>query len=142
MPSFERAPAQSAAALRRFAGSPDSVITAIAASAPADGPVAETCWRLLAPVFRADEDRGTNLVATLRTYYACGASVVRTAQALFLHRNSVRYRLDRVRCLLRCDIDRPHAATALIVALAVADRHRTDLKVRGYKNEPEATTCN
>jgi DNA-binding PucR family transcriptional regulator len=75
---------------------------------------------LLAPLAREDLERGNNLVATLRAYYACGARVDRTADNLFLHRNSVRYRLDRVRSLLALDIDQPHVIAALTIALASA----------------------
>jgi purine catabolism regulator len=65
------------------------------------------------------------LVATLRAYYAYGARVDKTADRLFLHRNSVRYRLDRVRLLLRLDIDHPEVIAALMVALAFADVERS-----------------
>ncbi len=75
---------------------------------------------LLAPLAREDTERGNNLMGTLRSYYACGARVDKTADQLFLHRNSVRYRLDRVRSLLALDIDQPHVIAALTVALASA----------------------
>ena len=72
---------------------------------------------LIAPLEREDAQRGNNLVATLRVYYACDARVDRTADALFLHRNSVRYRLDRIRSLVGLDIDRPNVMAALLLAL-------------------------
>ncbi len=76
------------------------------------------CRRLLAPLEREDRERGSNLISTLRAYYACGARVDKTADRLFLHRNSVRYRLDRLRSLLQLDIDHPEVMAALTVALA------------------------
>jgi DNA-binding PucR family transcriptional regulator len=84
----------------------------------ADPAAAELARMLVAPLAREDAQRGNNLVATLRAYYTCAARVDRTASALFLHRNSVRYRLDRIRTLLGLDIDEPPVIAALTVALA------------------------
>lgn len=86
----------------------------------ADPAAAQLGSSLLAPLTREDVERGNDLIGTLRAYYACGARVDKTADQLFLHRNSVRYRLDRVRSLLALDIDQPHAIAALTVALASA----------------------
>lgn len=93
----------------------------------ADSASADACRRILLPLDRADADRNSRLRDTLRAYYACGASVSKTAEALFLHRNSVRYRLDRVRALLGADIDHPEIAAALLVAFALSasDREST-----------------
>ena len=86
--------------------------------AVADPSAAELARLLLTPLEREDEERGNNLTATLRAYYASSARVDRTADALFLHRNSVRYRLDRIRLLMGLDIDQPHVIAALTIALA------------------------
>jgi DNA-binding PucR family transcriptional regulator len=73
---------------------------------------------LLDELEREDAQRGSGLIATLRAYYASGARVDKTADALFLHRNSVRYRLDRIRLLTGLDIDQPDVVAAMIVALS------------------------
>lgn len=85
--------------------------------AGADPPSVELARLLLAPLLREDGERQSDLIATLRAYYVCGMRVDRTADKLFLHRNSVRYRLDRVRALLRMDVDEPSAIAALSIAL-------------------------
>ena len=90
--------------------------------AATDREAAQLASVLVAPLLREDHERGNNLVATLRAYYACGARVDKSADALFLHRNSVRYRLDRVRSLLGLDIDQPHVIAALTVALACLEQ--------------------
>jgi DNA-binding PucR family transcriptional regulator len=97
----------------------NDALRAVAVSA--DAAAVGICRRLLLPLVRADEERSSRLVDTLRAYYACGASVAKTAENLFLHRNSVRYRLDRVRALLGADIDHPEVAAALLAAFAVAE---------------------
>ena len=99
-----------------------AMLERLRAVALADPSAAELARLLLAPLEREDEERGNNLTATLRAYYASGARVDRTADALFLHRNSVRYRLDRIRLLMGLDIDQPHVIAALTIALACRDR--------------------
>ena len=48
--------------------------------------------------FRADEVR--SLLQTVQTYYACGRSASRAAEQLFLHKNTLQYRVKRVlKCL-------------------------------------------
>jgi PucR family transcriptional regulator, purine catabolism regulatory protein len=44
---------------------------------------------------------------TLAAYVRCGGSVARTAEALYVHRNTVRYRLRRVEQLTELDLRRP-----------------------------------
>ncbi|MET0303318.1 MAG: PucR family transcriptional regulator [Microbacteriaceae bacterium] len=51
----------------------------------------------LVPLQQHDARHGTHLVDTLAAYFAHGASVPETATALFLHVNSVRNRLARIR---------------------------------------------
>ena len=106
---------------------PEDVLEHAAAAAARDPLAAAECRRVLLALKRADEERGSDLERTLLTYYACGASVSATAQALFLHRNSVRYRLDRVRALLGADIDHPRVSAMLLLAFAVySERSRED----------------
>lgn len=106
---------------------PEDVLERAAAAAARDPLAAEECRRALLALKRADAERGSDLERTLLTYYACGASVSATAQALFLHRNSVRYRLDRVRTLLGADIDHPQVSAMLLLAFAVySERSRED----------------
>ena len=86
-----------------------------------DEAAALACKRLLLPLQREDAERGNNLVTTLRSYYACGLRVDKTAERMFLHRNSVRYRLDRIRALLHLDIDLPAVSSAFVLALAACE---------------------
>ena len=98
---------------------PQDVLEQAAAAAARDEGVVDACRRLVLAIRRADAERGCDLEKTLRTYYECGSSITSTAEALFLHRNSVRYRLDRVRSLLGFDFDHPQISSALLVAFAV-----------------------
>jgi DNA-binding PucR family transcriptional regulator len=73
--------------------------------------------RLLEPLRRYDRDHNGDLVRTLATYLEWGGNAVRAAESLFLHRNSLRYRLARIRALLGMDPDDQEARLSLSVAL-------------------------
>ena len=55
------------------------------------------------PLADYDRERGGDLLRTLRTFFECGENVSRAAEELFLHRNSVPYRMERVRELTGLD---------------------------------------
>ena len=65
-----------------------------------------------------DSKNGTQLVQTLYTYLKCSCSTTETADALFLHRNSVIYRLHRIEDL--CDIDLSDTDTGFRLRLSFA----------------------
>lgn len=66
----------------------------------------------------ADERAGkTDLLETLRVYFECNGNVAQTAKLLFIHRNTLLYRLERVREVGGLDLD--NAETRLQVQLAL-----------------------
>jgi PucR family transcriptional regulator, purine catabolism regulatory protein len=58
----------------------------------------------VAPLIRYDEQYETELVRTLETFLDEDANVARTAERLYTHRHTIRYRLDRVRELTGLDV--------------------------------------
>ena len=58
----------------------------------------------VAPLVAYDEQYETELVQTLETFLDADGNVAGTAQRLFTHRHTVRYRLERVRDLSGLDI--------------------------------------
>jgi DNA-binding PucR family transcriptional regulator len=65
-----------------------------------------------------DSRNGTQLELTLYTYLKCACSTTETADTLFLHRNSVIYRLHRIEDL--CDIDLSDTDTGFRLRLSFA----------------------
>ncbi|WP_328993238.1 helix-turn-helix domain-containing protein [Kribbella sp. NBC_01245] len=61
-------------------------------------------YRVLGPVLEHDSRTGSELIATLREFLACSGSWSRTAEALHLHVNTVRYRIERVEQLTGRDL--------------------------------------
>ncbi|HZB77648.1 MAG TPA: helix-turn-helix domain-containing protein [Solirubrobacteraceae bacterium] len=56
------------------------------------------------PLVAYDEQYETDLVQTLETFPECDGNVANTAQRLFTHRHTIRYRLERVRDLSGLDV--------------------------------------
>ncbi|MFI6070434.1 PucR family transcriptional regulator [Actinoplanes sp. NPDC051343] len=77
--------------------------------------------RLLEPLLRSDRDRRTNYVATLRAFLAANASLIDTARAQYLHVNTVRHRLERVRDLTGSNPLEATGRTDLTIALWAND---------------------
>ncbi|WP_223066312.1 PucR family transcriptional regulator [Paenibacillus caui] len=51
-----------------------------------------------------DKANGTNYVLTLYHYLASGGSLNETANRLYIHRNSVNYRMDRIKAIANLDL--------------------------------------
>ncbi|HET6312702.1 MAG TPA: helix-turn-helix domain-containing protein [Chloroflexia bacterium] len=74
---------------------------------------------LIEPLRQYDREHHGDLLKTLSTYLRHGGNSVRTANALFIHRNSLRYRLSRVQALTSLNPDDPDARLALQIALVL-----------------------
>ncbi len=77
---------------------------------------------LVRPLVEHDRERRTDLVRTLRVYFASGANARKAADRLFLHRNSMLYRLERIRMLTGLDLKDHRVALAMQLGLLAMDR--------------------
>lgn len=77
----------------------------------------------LGPVLDYDERRGTDLAATLRAYFECGANLTRAKDVLHVHVNTVVQRLDRIASLLGEDWQTPSRALEIQIALRLHQLH-------------------
>ncbi|GAB2808103.1 helix-turn-helix domain-containing protein [Streptomyces chlorus] len=82
-----------------------------------EGDIAGFVDRTIGPVVAYDQRRGTDLLRTLDTYFACGMSPARTKDDLHVHVNTVAQRLDRVGRLLGDDWQSPSRALEIQLAL-------------------------
>lgn len=73
--------------------------------------------RTLGPLLDYDTRRGTELVHTLRAYFACGMSQSKAKDSLHVHVNTVVQRLDRIGHLLGADWQSPERALEIQLAL-------------------------
>lgn len=76
---------------------------------------------LLAPLLDYDREHGTELVRTLRVFLECSGSWTKAADAIFVHVNSLRYRIRRVEELTGRDLGSLADQAALLLALRLGD---------------------
>jgi DNA-binding PucR family transcriptional regulator len=98
---LKRTPVDTERLLKELAGSTDLV------------PFGE----LVRPLVEHDQERRSDLVRTLRAYFATGANASAAADRMFLHRNSMLYRLARIQDLTGLDLKDPSASLALRLGL-------------------------
>jgi len=75
----------------------------------------------VAPLVRYDDQYSTDLVGTLESYLECNCNMNATAAAIYAHRHTVAYRLDRVRELSGLD------------PMQSEDRERLGLGLKAYR---------
>lgn len=56
---------------------------------------------LMQPLLKYDEENGSKLAKTFRTYLNCDESVQATADRMYTHRNTINYRMKQIRSLLK-----------------------------------------
>jgi DNA-binding PucR family transcriptional regulator len=81
--------------------------------------------RLVEPLLAYDRERRSYLVRTLRVYLAAGANASEAAEGLFLHRNSMLYRLARIEELVSLNLKDPRARLVLQLGLLAIDAERS-----------------
>ena len=64
----------------------------------------ELCHSAVLSLESYDRKNGTELLGTLHAYLACHQNLSEAAAALFIHRNTLRGRLDRIRDLIHVDL--------------------------------------
>lgn len=77
---------------------------------------------LVRPLAEHDRARRSDLVRTLRAYFAAGANASEAADRMFLHRNSMLYRLERIQKLTGLDLRDPRVALALQLGLLALEK--------------------
>ena len=80
---------------------------------------------LVKPLVAYDQERGSDLIRTLKVYLAAGANASEAADLLFLHRNSLLYRLARIGELTDLDLKDSQARLALQLGLLSLERRGT-----------------
>ena len=75
----------------------------------------------LSPLQMYDQEHDGDLIACLRAYLAGGGEIKTTAEALRLHRNSVRYKLQRIEEIAQVDLNDAEMRFQLQLALKIVD---------------------
>ena len=77
---------------------------------------------LVRPLVNYDRDRRSDLLHTLSVYFETGTNARKAADRLFLHRNSLLYRLERIGELTDLDLKESDARLALQIGLLAFDK--------------------
>ena len=88
---------------------------------------------LIGRVEAYDREHNSDLIRTLRVYFAANANVSEAADRLYLHRNSLPYRLARVQDLTGLDLKDHRARLALQLGLLATTDERS---TRGEVEHP------
>lgn len=67
----------------------------------------------------SDRDRGTEYLPSLRAFFDAGGDLTAAARTLYVHRNTLKYRLTRIRDAFGVDVDHP-PTQRLVAELQVA----------------------
>ena len=77
---------------------------------------------LVRPIERHDQQRRGDLLRTLRAFFHNNSNVSKTAERLYLHRNSMIYRLARIEELTGLDLRRNPDRLALQLGLLATEK--------------------
>ena len=77
------------------------------------------CFHTLRPLINHDREQDGQLIDTLRTYFRCNGDLTLTAQKLFIHVNTLRYRLKKISELLGMDLNKLSVQFNLDTALRI-----------------------
>lgn len=77
---------------------------------------------IVLPLVSYDQERGSGLVRTLSVYFETGANASEAADRLFLHRNSLLYRLERIQKLTGLDLRESESMLVLQLGLLALSR--------------------
>ena len=88
---------------------------------------------IMAPLLDQTPRQARQALSTLRTYLDSGQNVTKTAEALHIHRNTARYRLERIAALLPVDMDDPDDRLLLELSCRIVD---AELNSTGHGDRP------
>lgn len=76
---------------------------------------------ILNPLFIYDKKNSQNLIDTLREYLKCGQNVTQASQNLYIHRNTMIKRVEKIEELLGCSIKNAEVTNQLYNAVKIYD---------------------
>ncbi len=76
----------------------------------------------IARLTEANRQYSFSLVETLRAYLECNCNLIRTAERLYLHKNTLLYRLNHIRSIIRCDLNDADERLLLMLSFKLLER--------------------
>ncbi len=72
----------------------------------------------------AEKDFSFSLVDTLQAYLACNCNLIHAAERLFLHKNTLLYRMNHIRAIIRCDLNDADERLLLMLSFKLLERKK------------------
>ena len=85
-------------------------------------PAYMTCHERLLQLKYQDQDGSSQLYQTLRCYLENQQSATKTAAALFIHRSTLLYRLEKIQKFLRSDLSSPEEQLYLLLSFHLMEQ--------------------
>jgi hypothetical protein len=74
---------------------------------------------IMHPLFEYDEENKSDLTLTLRTYLDANCSIESTSEQLYIHKNTIRYRLKKIEEVMDCDLKSSETITMLYYCFSI-----------------------
>ncbi len=71
----------------------------------------------------AEKQFSFSLTNTLQAYLECNCNLIRTAERLFLHKNTLLYRLNHIKSIIRCDLNDADQRLLLLLSFKLMNRN-------------------
>ena len=100
-------------------------------------PLAQFCHHKILDLVRYDEENNTEFTRTLHIYLESSRSISHTAQMLFMHKNTVTYRVNKCFELLGTKIENNDELFSFLFSLRILEymKMRTRAKPRSFKEQ-------
>lgn len=79
------------------------------------------CYEKLLDLQKSDKLQNTEYMKTLRVYLEHNLNTVQSAKALFIHRSTFLYRLERIKSILETDLEDPDELFYLNLSFRLLD---------------------
>lgn len=91
----------------------------------------QTKFEYIEKIFHSygDAERGP-VMELLRAYFVAGGSLKKTADSLYIHRNTLQYKLRRLEQMTGYDVRQPRHAAVFVMALQFYDERRQEKEAR------------
>ncbi len=76
----------------------------------------------IARIKKAESEFSFSLLETLRVYLSCNCNLNRAAEHMFIHKNTLLYRMNHIRGIIRCDVNDPDERLLLMLSFKLLDR--------------------
>ena len=86
------------------------------------------CHEKLLQLKYQDESTGTQLYETLRVYLQNNQSATKTAAALYIHRSTLLYRIEKIEAALKSDLTDPDELLYLMLSFYLMDQEEKSKK--------------